>query len=533
MRRLTQSRPVAAVAATGLLLLLAGMTSSEALARSLCVGRGPGCFAAIQPAIDAAHDGDVIRVGPATFAGGITIDKSIELVGAGAHATTIRGGGPVVRIERGWSPNQLAVSIRGLTITGGLTHGDGTQARGGGIEVPSGTDGSPGATVTIENAVIADNRVEPTSTLPAGPPCPSGPCPFALALGGGIDNNGTMMLANTIVRDNRAAGVASDADGGGIASSIGALTLIDSTVIGNQAIASIPNGRFSEGGGIFIDSGALTVRGSAVNDNSSQLSSSLPYSLDDGTTIDMNANSGGVHVGDGVPTTTEASAINENTTIANDLHGEPLAFDAGMLVGASQLTMRDSSIDGNTVIANVGSSADVGPSGSALELDGGAVVVQTSISSNSDHVYSSAGAAGATAALAVYDFDGNPQPVMLLNSRISDNHARAFSHTGTATVQGAGIINNSLLELRHVAVTGNTGHIEAPAGSAQGAGIWNGVLLSGPPVQLTLHASVIAHNVLTASLGLTVQGGGLYTTLPVTIDHSPIADNSPDQCIGC
>lgn len=533
MRRLTPTQARVCGGVTGLLLLLACMTSNEALARSLCVGPAPGCFAAVQPAIDAAHDGDVIRVGPATFAGGITIDKSIELVGAGAHATTIRGGGPVVKIERSSTPNKLTVSIRDLTITGGLTHGDGTRARGGGIEVPPGTDGSLGATVTIENAVIADNQAEPTSTLPVGPPCPSGPCPFALALGGGIDNNGTMTLSNTIVRDNLAAGLASDADGAGIASAIGPLTLINSTVSGNQAIASTPNGRFAEGGGIFIATGTLTLRRSAVNDNSTQLSSTLPYSLADGTTIDMNANSGGVHVGDGVPTTIQASTINQNTTTATDLGGEPLAFDAGMLVGASDVTMRDSTIDGNAVIAKVGSSADVGPSGSALELDDRATIVQTSISENTDDVYSPAGAAGATAALAVYDFDDNPQPVLLLNSRISDNRARASSQTGSATVQGAGIINNSLLELHHVAVTGNTGHIDAPAGSAQGAGIWNGVLLSGPPVQLTLHDSTITHNALTANPNLTVQGAGLYTTLPVTLDHTHITDNSPDQCSGC
>ena len=131
------------------------------------------------------------------------------------------------------------------------------------------------------------------------------------------------------------------------------------------------------------------------------------------------------------------------------------------------------------------------------------------------------------------DFDGNPQPVVLLNSRISNNRARAVSHSGTATVQGAGIINNSLLELRHVAVTRNTGQIDAPAGSAQGGGIWNGVLLSGPPVQLTLHDSTITDNALTANPNLAVQGGGLYTTLPVTLDQSHIADNSPNDCSGC
>jgi len=39
-------------------------------------------------------------------------------------------------------------------------------------------------------------------------------------------------------------------------------------------------------------------------------------------------------------------------------------------------------------------------------------------------------------------------------------------------------------------------------------------------------------NTLRASPGLTVQGGGLFTSFPVTLDHSRIAHNLPDQCAG-
>jgi hypothetical protein len=39
-------------------------------------------------------------------------------------------------------------------------------------------------------------------------------------------------------------------------------------------------------------------------------------------------------------------------------------------------------------------------------------------------------------------------------------------------------------------------------------------------------------NTLSASPGLTVQGGGLFTSFPVTLDHSRIAHNHPDQCAG-
>src|SRR6266852_5517940 len=63
-----------------------------------------------------------------------------------------------------------------------------------------------------------------------------------------------------IAPDAEGAGIASDADGAGINSPLGSLTLKSSTVTGNRAIASAPNGRFADSGGIFAGSGTtLTV----------------------------------------------------------------------------------------------------------------------------------------------------------------------------------------------------------------------------------------------------------------------------------
>lgn len=74
------------------------LAAPPALASDLCVGGGQGCFSTVQAAVDAAQDGDTIRIRPGTFAGGITIGKSVQLVGAAAHATIIEGGGPVITI---------------------------------------------------------------------------------------------------------------------------------------------------------------------------------------------------------------------------------------------------------------------------------------------------------------------------------------------------------------------------------------------------------------------------------------------------
>jgi hypothetical protein len=177
-------------------LLLASQASAR-LGATLCVGGAPGCYATIQAGVDAAHDGDTIRVEPGTFAGGITIDKSISLVGAGARRTIIRGGGPVLTIGEFLAPTEPVVTLSGVTVTGGVSTSsplstewvgeENVIALGGGIEILPAEDYTTGAAVTIRDSLVSGNRAAPTETLPFGPDCPGGPCPFAWAKGGGIE----------------------------------------------------------------------------------------------------------------------------------------------------------------------------------------------------------------------------------------------------------------------------------------------------------------------------------------------------------
>ena len=110
---------------------------------SLCVSNGPGCFATIQAALDAAQDGATIRILAGTFSGGITIEKSVQLKGVGAARTIVRGGGPVLTIGTDGAATEPTVSISGLTVTGGVNTGDGNEARGGGLLIPAAANGAP------------------------------------------------------------------------------------------------------------------------------------------------------------------------------------------------------------------------------------------------------------------------------------------------------------------------------------------------------------------------------------------------------
>src|SRR5262249_32922215 len=131
------------------------------------------------------HDGDTIKVRAGTFAGGITIAKSVDLVGVSAQATVISGGGPVVTIGDPSGSGAPMVSIGRVTITGGVTDSipGSDAAKGGGVWIPA-----KAATVAISDSIITGNRVAPQSS--------------AYASGGGIDNFGTLTVTNTHITDN-------------------------------------------------------------------------------------------------------------------------------------------------------------------------------------------------------------------------------------------------------------------------------------------------------------------------------------------
>ena len=117
---------------------------------------------------------------PGTYDGGVVIGKSIELRGAGATATVISGGGPGPhhrQCRRRWRADGF--DRRGHD-QGRSQHRrlDGRVRRG--VLIAAAPGGGRGATVTIVDSVITGNRATPTVAAPIGPPCPSGPCGFAL-----------------------------------------------------------------------------------------------------------------------------------------------------------------------------------------------------------------------------------------------------------------------------------------------------------------------------------------------------------------
>src|SRR4051812_11226646 len=121
--RIRPSSPAFRLVVTTATLLAAAGPGTASARGDLCVGAEAGCFATVQAAVDAARDGDTIRLRAGTFAGGVIVDKSVTIDGSGARETVIAGGGPVVTIGEFGAAEEPTVSISGVTITGGPTTG--------------------------------------------------------------------------------------------------------------------------------------------------------------------------------------------------------------------------------------------------------------------------------------------------------------------------------------------------------------------------------------------------------------------------
>jgi hypothetical protein len=523
----------------GLAVAAAAIASGQASAATLTVCPSGCAFTQIAPALAGATDGDTISVGPGTYDGGFTIDKSIKLSGAGTAKTSITGGGPVVTIGTFGAASEPTVSISGVTITGGVTRSspestaffgkEGVLAAGGGIEIPPNGDFSGGATVTISNSVISGNEVAPSDAV------------FfrgrsrAFAFGGGIDDRGTLTLANTTVGDNRigsASGLstpAASAEGGGVygPQGAGALTISNSVISGNRAAVSAPNARVADAGGISFDGSGFTMSNSSVTGNSATVTGSLPSG---------GVPSGGIHIdGDALAATISNTTISGNTATMTNAVGNANASSGGLHLDVvpSNISLSNDAITGNHVMASTlsGSTGNADGSSGAGEISGSLSNVR--LTGNTVDVASVAGDAFAGGGASI--FDGGT----ISNGVVSDNHIHVSSPLGTATVRGGGInVAGGATTLRNTPVSGNMADASGAGGSILGGGIYDVAFPDGqdgpPGGPLALLNSSVTGNALTASAGILRQGGGIFLqNEPLTLTNSLITQNVPDQCLGC
>jgi hypothetical protein len=504
-KRLPLTLPLAAIAFAAF-----GLTAGSALAAgpsTLCVGGKPPCYATVQAAVDAAKDGDTIKIAPGTYAGGVVIDVSVNVFGAGAQATVIRGGGPVLTITRDANPSGLTVTIKGVTITGGVNNSkpDTGVTFGGGVwipveQLPAPPYNSTGATVTISNSVITGNTVTSQFAVPAGDFC--GPLPCGFNIGGGIDNGGVLTITDTQISDNTAGtttslvSLASGTSGGGIVNrTAGTLVLKRTSVTRNHSTVTPPNGQSAEAGGIS-SGGKLIMEDSLVSDNAAELSSAFPFDLLGDV---VGTASGGIHVSEGGSATIRNTIVRGNRVMATNVSTTGLTVGLAGGIGADATLVLERSVVSDNVVRSV-SAGDAIANGGGLEIDGTATIRDTIIAHNSVVAKAGGGA-----------FAGGG----------------GITNVGNLTMERTLVLDNS------ASATGSGAQIFGSPSTVKGGGIWNGSFDGQTTAHLTLAHSAVLRNSLSAPSSFVIQGGGLYTDFPVTKTATLIAANSPDQCFGC
>jgi hypothetical protein len=189
-------------------------------------------------AISLASSGDSVIVAAATYTENLTIGLSLGLIGSGASATIIDGGG-VNRVITVSNATAL-VTLSGVTIRNGTT-----LVYGGGI-FNSGL-------LTINNCTVSGNQVFSRKNL------------YKYGYGGGIYSNGRLTINNSTINGNSVAcGYIGCAGLGAGIYSNGRLTISNSTIAGNFAYAHFA---YSQGGGIEESHSVLTISNSTLSGN--------------------------------------------------------------------------------------------------------------------------------------------------------------------------------------------------------------------------------------------------------------------------
>jgi predicted outer membrane repeat protein len=141
------------------------LLAATALGATLTVGSsGLAQYADLASAVSAAADGDRIELEAGTYAVNVTIDKALQIVGAGSSDTILDGTGASTTLTASLSGTQvLELSMlkltntggRGLVLSGGELQGTDLRFSGGDATLEGGCLYATGTTLTLTDSIFS------------------------------------------------------------------------------------------------------------------------------------------------------------------------------------------------------------------------------------------------------------------------------------------------------------------------------------------------------------------------------------------
>ncbi len=498
---------------------------------------GPCTFDAIQPAVNAAVNGDTVRLAAGAYVGNVDVSgKTITIEGgydatcgalvAGQNATIagVAASGSVFDVS-----NASTLALRNLDISGGNSFGAGIDVLGT-------------STVTLANTDVHNNAGASGGGVYVG-----GTSTVNFSADSDIyDNTGSagagLIVYGTLVGSDTSSdiyGNDSTTDGGGIYVSGGTLSLNNADVVANTAVGS--------GGGIYLTGGAIaTLQNSvfvgetapccqtAANGAGIYASGSQVNILGASSTVLNNvatAAGGGIHLTAGSTLTMTGGSVGADVVpdSGNEAAiGGGIYADTSAIVFSGRIIANVATTTGGGIHALGGSTIDLSDASIGLESVGGTDRGNRATAGSGGGIYlagstldavnssfrnnrAAAGDGGAIAALAgsgvAIDADFSAcNPLTRLCSSLRDNTATtSLPANGNG---GAIYVNASTLDLAHSYLSGNA--------AQRGGAVYQEGAASGVIDNTLVYAN---SSVVSFGAGVRVAGGIM------TVTHSTLADN--------
>lgn len=315
-----------------------GEKPSEVVTYTATIDGKEGTYETLQAAIDAAENGETVVLAK-DVTENININKSITLDLKGKTLTGL-GNDSVVTITGA----ETNVTITSSAEEKGKITGGNNPSNGGGFSIQD-------ATVNLHNLSITENKA--IGIGGAGSECTGG--------GGIYAKDANLTLDNVHVYENTADLEEHEAaDGGGILSIGGALTIKNNSVIEN-------NTAIDDGGGICASNTLVNIEASVIQDNHSLYGGGLYVTGKNSCTITQNTRiqnnraeymtskqketefmvpiGGGIYCGDGLDLTIQNSTVALN--IGGDQGGGIVAYSMGELtLDHAEITDNNATVGG-------------------------------------------------------------------------------------------------------------------------------------------------------------------------------------------